>query len=117
MAVLWFAGTVLLDARPAAPKYGWFTFGLMLAGSLMVEAMQWSGRADVLYTSYPPLKAHLPFYTRDHFLRGRSTRRRRTILRHADHCQAREDVDRVDTARGVRRDDGGDHRREVGVLR
>ena len=62
MAVLWFVGTVLLDARPAAPKYGWFNFGLMLVGSLMVEAMQWSGRADVLYTSYPPLKAHPAFY-------------------------------------------------------
>ena len=62
MAVLWFAGTVLLNARPAAPKFGWFNFGLMLAGTLMVEAMQWSGRADVLYTSYPPLKAHPVFY-------------------------------------------------------
>ena len=62
MAVLWFASTVLLNARPAAPRYGWFNFGLMLVGSLMVEAMQWSGRADVLYTSYPPLKAHPLFY-------------------------------------------------------
>ena len=62
MAVLWFAGTVLLNARPAAPRLGWFNFGLMLAGALMVEAMQWSGRADVLYTSYPPLKAHPLFY-------------------------------------------------------
>jgi len=62
MAVLWFASTVLLNARPAAPKYGWFNFALMLVGSLTVEAMQWSGRADVLYTSYPPLKAHPLFY-------------------------------------------------------
>jgi cytochrome c oxidase subunit 1 len=62
MAVLWFAGTVLLNARPAAPRYGWFNFGLMVVGSLMVEAMQWSGKADVLYTSYPPLKAHPVFY-------------------------------------------------------
>ena len=62
MAVLWFAGTVLLDARPAAPRYGWFNFGLMLLGALIVEFMQWSGRADVLYTSYPPLKAHPAFY-------------------------------------------------------
>ena len=62
MAVLWFVSTALLNARPAAPRYGWFNFGLMLVGSLMVEAMQWSGRADVLYTSYPPLKAHPIFY-------------------------------------------------------
>ncbi len=62
MGVLWFCSTVLLNARPAAPRYGWFNFWLMLIGSLMVEAMQWSGRADVLYTSYPPLKAHPLFY-------------------------------------------------------
>jgi len=62
MGVLWFACTALLNARPAAPRYGWFNFVLMLTGALMVEAMQWSGRADVLYTSYPPLKAHPAFY-------------------------------------------------------
>ena len=62
MAVLWFVSTALLNARPAAPRYGWFNFGLMLVGSLTVEYMQWSGRADVLYTSYPPLKAHPLFY-------------------------------------------------------
>jgi len=62
MAVLWFAATVLLNSRPAAPRLGWFNFGLMLTGSLMVEWAQWSGRADVLFTSYPPLKAHPIFY-------------------------------------------------------
>ncbi len=62
MAVLWFASTALLNARPAAPRYGWFNFVLMLVGALCVEWMQWSGRADVLYTSYPPLKAHPVFY-------------------------------------------------------
>ncbi|MBI3568033.1 MAG: cbb3-type cytochrome c oxidase subunit I [Gemmatimonadetes bacterium] len=62
MAVLWFAGTVLLDSRPAAPRYGWFNFALMVSGALLVESMQWSGRADVLFTSYPPLKAHPLFY-------------------------------------------------------
>jgi cytochrome c oxidase subunit I len=62
MAVLWFASTVLLNARPAAPKFGWFNFGLMLVGSLIVEWAQWSGHADVLFTSYPPLKAHPLYY-------------------------------------------------------
>lgn len=62
MAVLWFAATVLLNARPAAPRLGWVNFGVMLLGGLMVEWAQWSGRADVLYTSYPPLKAHPVFY-------------------------------------------------------
>jgi cytochrome c oxidase subunit 1 len=62
MAVLWFAGTVLLNARPAAPKFGWFNFGLMLLGTLMVEWAQWTGRADVLFTSYTPLRAHPVYY-------------------------------------------------------
>lgn len=62
MAVLWFAGTVLLNSRPASPKTGWFAFGLMVTGSLMVEWAQWTGRADVLYTSYAPLKAHPALY-------------------------------------------------------
>lgn len=62
MAVLWFASTVLLNARPANPKLGWFSFGLMMSGTLLVEWVQWTGRADVLFTSYPPLKAHPALY-------------------------------------------------------
>ncbi len=62
MAVLWFCATALLNSRPAAPRFGWFNFGLMLLGALIVEWMQWSGKADTLYTSYPPLKAHPAFY-------------------------------------------------------
>ncbi len=62
MAVLWFTSTALINARPAAPRLGWVNFGLMLVGTLMVEWMQWSGKADVLFTSYPPLKAHPLFY-------------------------------------------------------
>jgi cytochrome c oxidase subunit 1 len=62
MAVLWFASTVLINSRPATPGLGWFSFALMIAGSALVEWAQWTGRADVLFTSYPPLKAHPLFY-------------------------------------------------------
>lgn len=62
MAVLWFCCTALLNSRPAAPRLGWVSFGLMFAGAALVEWMQWSGRADVLFTSYPPLKADPLFY-------------------------------------------------------
>ncbi|MFN8574155.1 MAG: cbb3-type cytochrome c oxidase subunit I [Gemmatimonadaceae bacterium] len=62
MAVLWFTSTALLDARPAVPGLGKAMFGLMVLGALLVEWTQWSGRADVLFTSYPPLKAHPVFY-------------------------------------------------------
>jgi cytochrome c oxidase subunit 1 len=62
MAVLFFAGTVLLNARNAAPKTSWVGFALMLLGALMVEWMMWAGRADVLFTSYVPLRADPLFY-------------------------------------------------------
>jgi cytochrome c oxidase subunit I len=62
MAVLLFASTVLLNARNSAPKISWAGFALMLAGALTVETMMWAGRADVLFTSYVPLRADPPFY-------------------------------------------------------
>jgi cytochrome c oxidase subunit 1 len=62
MAVLFFTGTALLNARNAAPKTSWAGFALMLIGALTVEAMMWSGRADVLFTSYVPLRADPLFY-------------------------------------------------------
>lgn len=62
MAVLIFCSTALLNARMTVPKLGWTAFVLMVVGALMVEYMMWSGRADVLFTSYVPLKAHPLFY-------------------------------------------------------
>ena len=62
MAVLYFASAVLLNCRVPAPKTGWIAFALMLAGTLMVEWTMWTGRADVLFTSYVPLRAHPLFY-------------------------------------------------------
>ena len=62
MAVLYLAGPVLLNSRVAAPKIGWLAFVLMVVGTLLVEWTMWTGRADVLFTSYVPLKAHSFFY-------------------------------------------------------
>ena len=62
MAVLFFSSTVLLNARNSAPKSSWIGFALMLTGALVVEVMMWSGRADVLFTSYVPLRADPNFY-------------------------------------------------------
>jgi cytochrome c oxidase subunit I len=62
MAVLYFAGPVLLGARVPAPKIGWGSFGLMVIGMLMVEVMVFQGKADVLFTSYPPLMASPLYY-------------------------------------------------------
>jgi cytochrome c oxidase subunit 1 len=62
MAVLYFAGPVLLGARLPAPRLGWAGFGLMVLGMLMVNTMVLRGQADVLFTSYPPLMAHPLYY-------------------------------------------------------
>jgi cytochrome c oxidase subunit 1 len=62
MAVLIFASTVLLNARNCAPKTSWLAFGLMVVGAITVEAMMLTGRADVLFTSYVPLRAEPTFY-------------------------------------------------------
>lgn len=62
MAVLYFAGPVLLNSRQPAPKLGWLSFILMVVGMLMVNTMVLMGKADVLFTSYPPLKADPLYY-------------------------------------------------------
>lgn len=62
MAVLLFAGPVLLNCRLPAPKTAWGAFVLMVVGTLLVEWTMWTGRADVLFTSYVPLRAHPHFY-------------------------------------------------------
>jgi cytochrome c oxidase subunit 1 len=62
MAVLYFASAVLLSSRVPAPKVGWIAFALMVVGTLMVEWTMFTGKADVLFTSYVPLRAAPPFY-------------------------------------------------------
>lgn len=62
MAVLYFAGPVLLNSRQPAPKVAWLGFILMVVGMVMVNTMVFRGQADVLFTSYPPLKAHPLYY-------------------------------------------------------
>jgi cytochrome c oxidase subunit I len=62
MAVLYFAAGPLLNNRTAAPKLGWFNYGLMVTGAVLCEWMIWTGKADVLMTSYIPLRAHPLYY-------------------------------------------------------
>jgi len=62
MAILYFASAILLNSRVPAAKTGWVAFGLMVLGALMVEWTMFTGRADVLFTSYVPLRAAPPFY-------------------------------------------------------
>lgn len=62
MAVLYFASAVLLNSRVATPRLAWAGFWLMVLGAVLVEWMMWTGKADVLFTSYVPLRAHPLFY-------------------------------------------------------
>ena len=62
MAVLIFAGPILLNSRVPARKTAWVAFWLMVAGSTLSEVMMWTGQADVLLSSYVPLRAHPLYY-------------------------------------------------------
>ncbi len=62
IAILYFAGSTLLNTRLGSNALAWLSFGLMVLGAACVEAMIFSGRADVMLTSYVPLKGHPIFY-------------------------------------------------------
>jgi cytochrome c oxidase subunit I len=62
MAILYFAGPVVLNSRVPAPRLAWGSFWLMVLGMVIVQWTMWTGRADVLFTSYVPLRAHPAFY-------------------------------------------------------
>ncbi len=54
--------TRALERPPAAPRLAWAGFWTALAGTLAAVWAILTGRATVLYTFYPPLKAHPAFY-------------------------------------------------------
>jgi len=49
-------------ARPLNMTVAWLSFALMMIGTLLSAAAILSGKATVLYTFYPPLRAHPAFY-------------------------------------------------------
>ncbi|UCE32845.1 MAG: cbb3-type cytochrome c oxidase subunit I [Burkholderiales bacterium] len=62
MAILYFAGPIALNCRLPAPKMGWAALALMVIGAVMVDWMVFAGKADVLFTSYVPLRADPMYY-------------------------------------------------------
>jgi cytochrome c oxidase subunit 1 len=62
VAVLYFAGTVLLNTRLASKGLAWTCFVMMLVGAIMVDVTIMQGNSDVLMTSYVPLMASPWFY-------------------------------------------------------
>jgi cytochrome c oxidase subunit I len=53
---------VLLNSRAGGAEGGVAAFGLMVVGMLMVQYTMFTGKADVLFTSYVPLRADPNFY-------------------------------------------------------
>ncbi len=62
IAGLYFGSTVILNARMSTPKVGWLAFILMVAGFGLVNYSILTGSADVLFTSYVPLRADPLYY-------------------------------------------------------
>jgi len=51
-----------INARLATPKIAWLSFWLMLIGAAIATVMVLIGQATVMFSAYPPLKAHPLFY-------------------------------------------------------
>jgi cytochrome c oxidase subunit I len=62
IGILYFAGTTLLNTRLFSKGLAWASFGMMVSGALLVDYTILAGKADVMMTSYVPLKAHSNFY-------------------------------------------------------
>ncbi|HEY6980074.1 cbb3-type cytochrome c oxidase subunit I [Reyranella sp.] len=62
VAVLYFASTILLNCRLAAPRLAWLGFALMVAGGVMANVAVLQGESSVMFTSYPPMMAKSHFY-------------------------------------------------------
>ncbi|MEI6986076.1 MAG: cbb3-type cytochrome c oxidase subunit I [Rhodospirillaceae bacterium] len=62
MAILYFASSVILGCRLAAPRWAWLGFILMLVGALAANVAVLQGESSVMFTSYVPMKAAPHFY-------------------------------------------------------
>jgi cytochrome c oxidase subunit 1 len=62
IAVLYFAGAVLLGSRLAAPRIAWTAFVMMLIGGITTNIAVLQGGSTVMFTSYVPMKAAPHFY-------------------------------------------------------
>ena len=62
MALVYFTSAVLLGARAVCPKVSWLAFILMLVGGVLINVIVLLGKADVMFTTYVPLKADPLYY-------------------------------------------------------
>ena len=62
VALLYFVGTILINAPLYGLRLAWAAFGLMLLGQIIMNVLVFSGKASVMFTAYPPMVAHPMFY-------------------------------------------------------
>jgi cytochrome c oxidase subunit 1 len=64
VAILYFAGAIMLNNRLAAPKFGWLAYILMLSGALITNITVLTNPAKnaIMFTSYVPLQAEPLYY-------------------------------------------------------
>ena len=62
IALLYFASSVLLSCRLAAPRWAWLAFVLMVVGAVLANIAVLQGDSSVMFTSYVPMRAEPHFY-------------------------------------------------------
>ncbi|MBI4687767.1 MAG: cbb3-type cytochrome c oxidase subunit I [Nitrospirae bacterium] len=62
IAGLYFGSTIILNCKMSTPGVGWFAFILTILGFGLVNYAVLAGKADVLFTSYVPLRAEPVYY-------------------------------------------------------
>lgn len=62
VAGLYFGGATVLNARLVAPRLAWLAYALMLGGALMTNVVVFTGKGDVMWDAYIPMKADSPFF-------------------------------------------------------
>lgn len=62
IALVHFTSTVILGTRSYVPWLGWVAFALMLIGGALINVIVLMGGADVMFTSYVPLKGDPLYY-------------------------------------------------------
>ncbi len=62
MGLIYFTSVIALNSRAVCPKLSWFAFGLMLVGGVLINIVVLLGKADVMFTSYVPLRADPLYY-------------------------------------------------------
>lgn len=62
MAGLIFGAQMILGARYPGIKFAWFNWILMIVGAIVTDVEVFRGKADIMFTAYPPLKGSSLFY-------------------------------------------------------